>query len=223
MRIAVIGGHGQVAMSLTPRLVDAGHAVSSLIRDPDQSDDVVNVGATPVIADVEHLDVEGIAEQLAGHDAVVWCAGAGGGDPERTYSVDRDAAIRSMDAAASADVGRYVMLSYFGAGPDHGVPPDSSFFVYAEAKGAADEHLRSTELDWTIAAPSSLTDDPGTGRIDVAGSNSDLDAASVARDDVAAVIAAVVEHPGTIGDTISFNSGSTPIDEAIGSVATRNA
>ena len=222
MRIAVIGGHGKIAMSLTPRLVDAGHEVSALIRDPDQSDDVANAGGAPVIADVEHLDVEGIAQRLAGHDAVVWCAGAGGGDPERTYAVDRDAAVRSMDAAASAGVGRYVMLSYFGAGPDHGVPSDSSFFAYAEAKGEADEHLRATDLDWTIVGPGALTDDAGAGQIEVAGSDSETEADSVARDDVAAVIAAVIERPGTAGATIGFNSGSTPIDQAIESVATRS-
>ena len=215
MRVAVIGGHGTVAMLLSPKLVAAGHEVSSLIRDPDQSDEVAATGAVPVVADVEHLDVEGIAERLAGHDAVVWCAGAGGGDPERTYAVDRDAAIRSMDAAASSGVQRYVMLSYFGAGTDHGVPEDSSFFPYAEAKGAADAHLRGSGLDWTIVGPSALTDEPGTGMVEVAGGDGELDAGSVARDDVAAVIAAVVDNPGTVRSTIEFNSGSTPIDRAI--------
>lgn len=47
------------------------------------------------------------------------------------------------------------------------------------------------------------------------GSDSEIEAGSVARDDVAAVIATVIEHPATIRDTISFNSGSTPIDEAL--------
>ena len=98
---------------------------------------------------------------------MVWSAGAGGGSPERTYAVDRDAAIRSMDAAAEAGVGRYVMVSYFGAGPDHGVPADNSFFAYAEAKAAADAYLRGTGLDWTILGPGALTDGPGNGLIDV--------------------------------------------------------
>ena len=215
MRVAVIGGHGKVAMLLSPRLAAAGHEVSSLIRDPDQSDEVAATGAVPVVADVEHLDVDGIAQRLAGHDAVVWCAGAGGGNPERTYAVDRDAAIRSMDAAASTGVQRYVMLSYFGAGADHGVPEHSSFFPYAEAKGAADAHLRDSRLDWTVVGPSALTDEPGTGMIEVADGGRGLDAGSVARDDVAAVIAAVVDHPGTIRTTIELNSGSTLIDRAI--------
>src|SRR5881392_407658 len=85
-------------------------------------------------------DGQEVAEALSGHDAVVWSAGAGGGNPGRTYAVDRDAAIRSMDAAAQFGVGRYVMVSYLGAGPDHGIPAESSFFAYAEAKAAADEY-----------------------------------------------------------------------------------
>ena len=106
MRIAIIGGHGKVALRLAPLLAERGDLVSSLVRDPDQSAAVAATGATPVVADVEHLDVAGIAAHLAGHDAVVWTAGAGGGDPGRTRAVDRDAAIRSMDAARSAGATR---------------------------------------------------------------------------------------------------------------------
>jgi uncharacterized protein YbjT (DUF2867 family) len=165
-----------------------------------------------VVADVEHLDVDALVEQFAGHDAVVWSAGAGGGNPPRTYAVDRDAAIRSMDAAARAGARRYAMVSYFGAGPDHGVPEDSSFFPYAEAKAAADEHLRGTDLDWTILGPSRLTDDPGTGAIEP---GDDLGAGEVPRADVAAVVAASLDDPSTIRRTIRFNTGPVPIAEAL--------
>ncbi|MCB0961963.1 MAG: NAD(P)H-binding protein, partial [Acidimicrobiales bacterium] len=167
MRIAIIGGHGKVALLAAPLLVADGHEVTGVIRDPGQADEVAAAGATPVVADMEALDAAALGEVLHGHEAVVWAAGAGGGDPSRTYAVDRDAAIRSMEAAARAGIDRYVMVSYFGAGPEHGVPEDSSFFPYAEAKAAADEHLRGTELAWTILGPSRLTDDPGTGGIEV--------------------------------------------------------
>lgn len=127
MRTTIIGGHGKVAMEATRLLRAAGHEVRSWIRDPLQADDLRAVGAEPVVADVEALDVDAMAALLTGSDAVVWAAGAGGGDPERTAAVDRDGAIASMDAAERAGVTRYVMVSYFGAGPDHGVPADSSF------------------------------------------------------------------------------------------------
>lgn len=121
-RIALIGGHGKVALLAEPLLVDAGHSVSAIIRNPDHRADIEATGATPVVADVETMDTEALTQLLGDHDVVVWSAGAGGGKPDRTYAVDRDAAIRSMDAAKAAGIKRYVMVSYLGAKPDHGVP-----------------------------------------------------------------------------------------------------
>src|SRR5690242_10671846 len=156
LRIVIVGGHGKVALHLARILMersDAEHQVTSVFRNPDHTGDVRAAGAHPVVADIEHLDTGALADLVAGHDAVVFSAGAGGGDPARTYAVDRDAAIRVVDAAGQAGVKRFVMVSYFGAGPDHGVAEDNSFFPYAEAKAAADAHLRASDLDWTVLGP----------------------------------------------------------------------
>ncbi len=212
-RVAIIGGHGKVALRLAPLLVAAGDEVTAIYRNPGHTADVAASGAHGLVADVETLGTDEIAGLLAGHDAVVWSAGAGGGNPARTYAVDRDAAIRSMDAAERAGARRYVMVSYFGAGPDHGVSPDSSFYPYAEAKTAADAYLAASGLEWTILRPSRLTLDPGTGRIETSAHGAT--ATSVSRDDVAAVIAAVLAAKVTIHRTIEFNNGDTPIAEAI--------
>jgi len=210
-RILIVGGHGKIALLLEPLLVAAGHHVTAVIRNPDHEADVAATGAVPLVADVEAFDTAQLANLLSANDAVVWSAGAGGGDPERTYAVDRDAAIRSMDAAQAADVRRYVMVSYFGAGPDHGVPSDDPFHAYAEAKTAADAHLRASGLDWTILAPSALTLDEPTGRIDTSAERG----VSVSRADVAQVIAATLDEPATIRRTIAFNSGDVPIVDAL--------
>lgn len=209
-RILIIGGHGKVALKLERLLAERGDDVDAVIRNPQHSTDVEQTGARAVVADVEQLDVVALAELFAGHDAIVWSAGAGGGDPQRTWAVDRDAAIRSMEAAAKAGIRRYVMVSYFRS-PDHSVPESNSFHAYAEAKAAADEHLAGMALDWTILGPSTLTDGDGTGRIDAAASES----GSVSRADVAAVAAATLADDRTIGRTIRFNTGGTPISEAI--------
>lgn len=213
-RIAIIGGHGKVALELSRILSEEGTDVTSFIRNPDHGTDVAATGATPVVLDVEHSTTAEIAEALRNHDAVVWSAGAGGGSPERTYAVDRDAAIRSMDAAAAAGVGRYVMVSYLGAGPDHGIPEDSSFFAYAEAKSAADSYLRGTDLHWTILGPGALTDGPGNGLIDVNPAD-DSGGRETARANVALVAAAVLGLPSTAGRTIEFRDGDLPIAAAL--------
>ena len=103
-RILLIGGHGKVARLLTPLLLAGGHHVTALFRNPDHASDVIADGATPALFDIEHADTAAIAAHITGHDAVVWSAGAGGGDAARTYAVDRDAAIRSMHAAEQARV-----------------------------------------------------------------------------------------------------------------------
>ncbi len=97
-------------------------------------------------------------------------------------------------AARDAGIQRYVMVSYFGAGPDHGVPGDNSF------------------LAWTILAPSTLTLAEGTGRIET---GPELQGTEVPRQDVARVAAGVLDRPGTAGKTIAFNTGGTPIDRVL--------
>jgi uncharacterized protein YbjT (DUF2867 family) len=212
-RIVVIGGHGKVALHLARTLTERGDEVTSVFRNPDHADDVAATGARPVVADIETLDTAALADLLAGRDAVVFSAGAGGGDPVRTYAVDRDAAIRVIDAARQAGVRRFVMVSYFGAGPDHGVSQDNSFFPYAEAKAAADAHLRASDLDWTVLGPGRLTLEPATGRIAVGADAADK--AAVSREDVALVAAAALSDDSTIRRTIDFNKGDLPIAEAL--------
>ncbi|MEH3157247.1 MAG: SDR family oxidoreductase [Gordonia paraffinivorans] len=213
-RIAIIGGHGKIALQAAKLLTGDGHQVSSVIRDPDQSDDITATGATPIVLDIEKASTEDIVEALDGHDAIVFSAGAGGGNPDRTYAVDRDAAMRSIDAASAASIKRFVIVSYFGASTDHDVDPDDSFYAYAEAKGDADQYLRASDLDWTIVAPSTLSDDDATGTITTKEQGAER-GTKVARADVAAVITAVLETPGSVGRMIEFTAGDTPIADAV--------
>ncbi len=218
-RILIVGGHGKVAMLACPLLVSEGHRVTALIRAASQADDVAATGAEPVVADVEQLSTENLAEVLRGHDVVIWSAGAGGGDPSRTRAVDRDAAIRTIDAAVTASVRQFVMVSYFGAGTDHGVPVGHPFHAYAEAKAAADAHLERSGLQWTILRPSGLTFDAPTGAIDIAATRG----SHVSRGNVAEVIRSVVDaDPAAVSRTaIAFNDGPTPVQAAIAAVGSR--
>ncbi|WP_069386173.1 SDR family oxidoreductase [Cellulosimicrobium cellulans] len=218
MKVAVIGAHGKVARLLLPVLVDQGVDVRGLVRLEEQLPFVREVGGEPVLLDVEHASTEQIAEALQGADAVVWSAGAGGGNRDRTYAVDRDAAIRSIDAARAAGVRRYVMVSWIGSVPEHGVPEDAAFFAYADAKFAADDHLRGTDLDWTIVGPGTLTDDDPTGAITVLGDDDETPqgaASRVSRADVAMVVAEVLRTPATVGRFVRFTAGETPVLEAL--------
>ncbi|PFG41694.1 putative NAD(P)-binding protein [Isoptericola jiangsuensis] len=221
MKVVVIGALGKVARLLVPLLADGGAGpavdVVGMVRKPEQVDRVADIGADPLLLDVESASTEDIAHALNDADAVVWSAGAGGGNPDRTYAVDRDAAIRSMDAAIQAGVQRYVMVSWIGSVPDHGVPTDSSFFAYTDAKLAADDHLRGSALDWTILGPGTLTDGPPTGRIRVLGEGEHIGqgGGDVPRADVAQVVAATLRIPETVGRFIRFSTGDVTIPAAL--------
>jgi putative NADH-flavin reductase len=212
-RIAIIGGHGKVALELIPRLVATGHSVGAFFRNPDHVSDVAQAGAQPIVFDIEHASTEEIAAQLKGYDAVVWSAGAGGGNAERTYAVDRDAAIRSMDAATQARVVRYIMVSYIKAGLDK-VEAGNGFHAYAQAKADADAYLRGTPLRWTILGPGSLTLEPATGSINVVADDF-AGPTTTSRANVAVVIHRALESDASVGETLRFTDGSTPVTDAL--------
>jgi len=206
--VILFGGHGKVALLATRILADRGHTVTSVIRNPDQADEIRAHGGEPHVADIQQQTLTDFAELVHGHDAVVWSAGAGGGSADRTWAIDRDAAVLSVQGAAKAGVDRYVMVSWSGSVLDHGVPQDNDFFAYAQSKMIADAVLRDSGLRWTVVAPSTLTDDEPTGSVDWDGSSTE-----VPRGDVAHLVADALEHDETVGKTIRFNTGSTPIAE----------
>lgn len=214
MDILVAGGHGQVALRLLKLLADQGHTARGLIRKPAHAADLQAVGAVPVIGDLENDP--SLSPYVKGADAVVFAAGAGpGSGPERKRTVDLGGAVKLADAAAEQGVRRYVMVSSIGAqDPASG---GESMRAYLEAKGEADAYVTArADLDWTIVRPGGLTDGPGTGLVTV--SRELGNRASVTRDDVAAVLAACLSTPSTVGVTFELFNGSTPIDEALRSL-----
>ena len=218
MRVVVAGGHGKIALILEGLLVARGDSVAGLIRNPAHSADVRRAGAGAVVLDLESSSVEQVAEHLVGADAVVFAAGAGPGSGiERKATVDRDAAILLADAAEAAGVRRYLMVSAMGADGTPDESGDPVFAAYLEAKAAADADVRARgALTSTIVRPGLLTYEPGTGRVRVAESTG---RGSIPRADVAAVLVALLDQPGTGGVTFELISGDTPIADATSALA----
>jgi nucleoside-diphosphate-sugar epimerase len=214
MRTVIAGGHGKIALRLERRLAERGDTVAGLIRDPGQADDLRVVGAEPLVLDLEKATVEEVAALLRGADAVVFAAGAGyGSGASRKNTVDRDAALLLADAAERAGVRRYLIVSSMGADAQAPEGDDPVLTAYRRAKGAADDAVRSRAgLDWTVLRPGRLTEDSGTGMVHltVAGASG-----AVPRDDVAAVLAALLDSPETAGLTLNLVSGDTPVTEAV--------
>ncbi|ARP70653.1 NAD-dependent dehydratase [Streptomyces pluripotens] len=216
MRIVIAGGHGQIALRLERLLSAHGHEAAGIIRKAEQGDDLRAVGAEPILLDLESASVEEVAAHLQGADAAVFAAGAGpGSGVGRKETVDRGAAVLFADAAVRARVRRFVVVSSMGADPAH--PGDDVFDVYLRAKGEADAYVtRQEALDWTILRPGSLTNDAGTGLVRL---EAHTGRGAVPRDDVAAVLAELVDTSSTAGLVLELVGGSVPVPVAVKSVA----
>ncbi|MCP8896951.1 NAD(P)H-binding protein [Shinella daejeonensis] len=217
-RVVILGGHGKVALLAAGKLKAADYAVDSIIRNSGQSDAIRKAGGNPVVLDIETAGVEELASLFSGAAAIVFSAGAGGGNPQRTHAVDFEAATRAMAAAQKAGVMRFVMVSYAGAGEDvHRLDPKDSFYPYARAKHDADTQLRDSTLAYTILGPGLLTTEPATGKLtrtEDAGDWPDSQRVT-SRENVAETIAHVINAHAAIRQTVNFYDGETPIADII--------
>ncbi len=213
IEVAIAGAHGKIGLLLGKLLVEQGHTVLGLIRNPEQEGDLHAIGVEPVICDLE--GDHDVAAAVSGVDAVVFAAGAGSGSGvARKRTMDFEGAVKLIEAAKAEGVRRYAIVSAMGAAS----PPAEGgdvFGEYLRAKADADAALRASGLDYTVVRPGGLTDAPGTGLVSV---GERLDRGEIPRADVAALLAAVLVTPNTIGKSFDLVSGATPIADAVASV-----
>lgn len=213
MRVVIAGGHGQIALRLTRLLSADGHQVIGVVRNPDHEADIAAAGGEAAVLDLEQADVGAVAKVLAGADVAIFAAGAGPGSGNaRKDTVDRGAAALFADAAEQAGVRRHIQVGSINAELAPSLTDDETFTIYLRAKWAAEQDLRARDLDWTVLRPGSLTDDPGTGLVNLADKTG---RGPITRDDVALVLAGLCDTPAAIGRTLELIGGDTPVREAL--------
>jgi nucleoside-diphosphate-sugar epimerase len=211
VKVLIAGGHGQIALRLTRLLSARGDHVTSLIRNPEHEPDIKDAGAVALTYDLETTTLVELSSAIRGADAVVFAAGAGpGSGAARKLTVDRDGAIKLLEAAAKADIPRYVMVS--ASSVEDATDGDSVFEVYLRAKAQADAAVAASDRDWTILRPGGLTDDPGSGTVRI---GSDPFRGSVPRDDVASVIAELLPDERSNKKILYLSSGPDAITAAL--------
>jgi nucleoside-diphosphate-sugar epimerase len=222
MNVVIVGGHGQVALLMSKLLSERGDRVHGLIRTAHQAPDLERVGAEPVVADFLR---DGLADAVAGADAVVFAAGsAQGAGAEGKRTVDLGGAVKLIDAARAAGINRYVLISAIGVRnaeepPLIRVPLKAVRVLWPEmrayfaAKAESEDRLRASGLDFTIVRPGRLTDDPARGLIAAAPHVRTY--GKVSRGDVAATLVETLNAPNTIGKTFSVIAGHRPIAETV--------
>jgi nucleoside-diphosphate-sugar epimerase len=217
MRVVIAGAHGRVARRLGRLLAARGDTVVGIVRNSDHEADLAADGVEPFVLDLEHAAVDDVAAVLVDSDAVVFAAGAGPGSGiRRKDTVDRAAAVLLADAAEQAAVRPYLLLSSMGVETvAEGRRPegiDDVFHAYLQAKLAAEEGVRERPaVDMTVLRPGRLTEDPGTGLVSL---GRHVHEGAVPRDDVAAVMLALLDSPRS-GTVIELVSGSTPVADAV--------
>lgn len=208
MKVLIAGANGNTAKRIVRLLVEDGHEVRAMVRDEEQAPQLEQMGAESIVADLEG-EIDHTAE---GCDAIIFAAGAGpGSGAAKKETVDRQGAEKLVEAAEKHGVGRYLMLSAMGASdPESG---SEGMQPYLFAKAAADERLASSNLDYTIIRPGSLTDEDSTGRIEAAQSLGRR--GEISREDVASTFVAALGAGNTYGKTFEILAGETPIQDAI--------
>ncbi|RSN38102.1 NAD-dependent dehydratase [Amycolatopsis sp. WAC 01416] len=212
MRVVIAGGHGQIALKLEKLLAERGDQAVGIVRNPDHVADLEAVGAEAVVLDLEKSDVDAVAKVLDGADAAIFSAGAGpGSGTARKDTVDRAAAELFAAASERAGVRRHIQVGSMGADKWETADVPDDFRIYLKAKKAAEDDLRARELDWTILRPGQLTNDEGTGKVLIAESTG---RGPIPRQDVAAILVALLDDPSTAGRVLEAISGDTAISQA---------
>lgn len=210
--VAIVGGHGQIALRATVLLRAAGYRVRSVIRNADQAVAVEHAGGEPVLLDIEHATGTQLATAIGAASTLVFAAGAGPkSGPERKETVDHQGALTTMAAATHLQA-RVVQISYIGVAQTPPASVGADFLAYQRAKYAADLALEASDLEWTIVRPGTLTNESGTGRVTI---SRKLERGPVSRDNVAQVLAEVVSRPELSGVAFDLLDGETPVVDAV--------
>jgi uncharacterized protein YbjT (DUF2867 family) len=211
-RIAIVGGHGQIARLLHPMLLGAGHEPVALVRRPEQVASLEAGGVSSRLLDLEADDAAGFAAAFEGCAAVVFAAGGGpDGNVERKRTVDLEGSLKSIEGARQRGIVRFVQISAINV--DEPVEADAApvWKAYVEAKRDADAALRGSGLDWTILRPGRLTDEPGTGRVALG----DVPRGEIPRADVAETVVAVLEDHRSVGHQWNLVGGDVDVRAAV--------
>jgi uncharacterized protein YbjT (DUF2867 family) len=210
-KIFIIGATGGVGSRLGPLLVEAGHDVTGLHRKPEQAETLENVGITPMLGDIITMTAGDLSNFTSDCDVIVFSAGAAGSGLERTTAIDGEGVIKAIHAARANGIARvYLVSAFMDAGRDQ--PRRDGFEHYMKVKRQADNALVASELDWVILRPGTLVSEDGNGLVNAGLA---IPYGSVARGNVARMLAALIDAPMIRREIIELTDGDIPVQDAV--------
>ncbi|MDT0687923.1 SDR family oxidoreductase [Autumnicola psychrophila] len=206
--ILIAGATGQTGKRVVEILNNTENfSPVALIRKEEQKQIFEDMEVESILADLEgNLD-----HTMQGIDKVIFAAGSGGKTgPEKTTAVDKDGAIKLIDAAKKGNVKKFIMLSAMGTDTPEKF---EDLEHYLKAKKAADEHLRESGIPFTIVRPGALTDDMGLAKVEVAEKLNKQ--GEISRDDVAFLLVMSLADPLVKNMTFEAIEGEESIKSAM--------
>ncbi|WP_326835276.1 NAD(P)-binding oxidoreductase [Amycolatopsis rhabdoformis] len=201
MKVLVLGGTGATGQLVVDQALAAGHWVRALVRSPEKLSG--RAGSLEVVAG-QATDPHDVGEAMSGVDAVISTLGATKG------SVMTDATRAILAGAAVSGVRRIVVLSSFLVVRDRLSGPAGFMSKLAmdemvRDKAAAEELLRASGLEWTIAHAVRLSNGRATGRATALPDSATLRARStITRTDVAAWLLAALDDRATFARAVAI-------------------
>lgn len=207
MKLFIAGATGRVGEELIKDLVEKGHTIYAGARR--DGDIEISDSVTPVHLDL-HGTVDEIADTLGDAEAVYFVAGSRGKDLLQT---DLYGAVKLMQAVEKKGIKRYIHLSsLFALQPEKW---SDALTDYNISKFFSDNWLiDKTNLEYTILQPGSLKETPGSGKI----TTTITEKSENSIENVAAVLAEILEQDNTIKKVILMGDGDTPIKEAVNKI-----
>ncbi|MCA1055559.1 SDR family oxidoreductase [Rossellomorea aquimaris] len=210
MNVLVIGANGHTGRLVLKELKNSSqHFAKAMIRKSEQTKDMEELGARPVVADLE----QDFSYALENVNAVIFAAGSGSKTGEdKTIAIDQEGAKKAVDYAKEKGIERFIMLSSMGADQPENAPEGME--VYLKAKNEADKHLQESGLNYTIVRPGALTFDDAKGQI-IAQPSIEDKSGDIPREDVAKVLVESLTTTETNHKVFEILSGEDSIDEAL--------
>jgi len=209
-RVLVIGAHGKTGHHIINKLQNNSMIPVAGVRTNTQVDEFKKDGIEARLVDVRQT-VDEIYGQLTDIDAIIFSAGGG-------MMIDLDGKVKAAQAAKKANIKRFVLVS--AGGIQHFHDSDrlewmNEYEEYSAAMYYGDMFVLNSDLDYTIIRPEHLTDDKGTGKINL---GSYLPHNDISREDVAEVVVASLQNDKTIKKAFDIENGTTLISDAINSL-----
>lgn len=204
MRVLVVGAAGKTGLAVVEKAKAAGHDVTAFVH---SASDFHVEGVAVLQGDAGDRAAMGAA--VHGQDAVVDTIG--GKTPYKATTLESGAVKTIIESMQHSSARRLLVTSMVGEGDSTANTPWyvrlllSTFLRGAKPdKAAMESAVDSSGLDWVIARPAILKDDPATGDIRVFTPESGDKAHSITREDLAAFLVAQLTSDEYLGRAVTI-------------------